>query len=47
MIVFGAVGLARRWWTLRSGMGYVALTVAAALLTIQLLAWHLVGWALA
>jgi hypothetical protein len=47
MIVLGAIGLARRWWTLRSGTGYLVLTMAATVLTVQLLAWHLVGWGLA
>ena len=46
LIVLGAVGGARHWWSPRSGWRYGALTAAASVLTLQLLAWHLVGWGL-
>jgi Beta-lactamase len=44
MVALTIAAWARGWWRPRSQLRYASLTAAAAVLAIQLAAWHLIGW---
>jgi CubicO group peptidase (beta-lactamase class C family) len=46
MVVLEVVALARRWYGVQFEVRFGVLAVALGVLAIQLMAWHLVGWAL-
>jgi hypothetical protein len=43
-VVLTAAGWAGRWWTSSARIQYAGLSAAAAVMTAQLVGWHLVGW---
>jgi CubicO group peptidase (beta-lactamase class C family) len=46
LVILGAIGWTRGWWTRAVPRRDAALIVSSVVLAAQLLAWHLVGWGL-